>query len=225
LRGGARDGMWGSVTRAHLLALAVVSTLLAALALVFFDHPLSHWVAVHEQSDAWNPVVTVCEYFIGITPWAWTAPVVLCGGVLATVLVRRWHPYARAWMYVTIVYLVSRNLMGWGKTLSGRLRPHQWMKLGGDTFGHFGAGASFPSGHVVVFAGILIPLAVVVPRSRPLLLVILFIMIARIAVLAHFASDVFAGLALTALVAWVCTPLLMVSSVKPAEPPAVPAPR
>lgn len=213
------------MTRAHLLGLAVVSTLLAALGLLFFDQLLAHWVGAHEQSDAWNPVVTVCEYFIGITPWAWTAPVVLCGGVLATVLVRRWQHYARAWMYVTIVYLLSRNLMGWGKTLTGRLRPHQWLPLGGDTFGHLGTGASFPSGHVVVFAGILIPLAVVVPRSRPLLLVIPFIMIARIAVLAHFASDVFAGLALTALVAWACTPLLALSSIRPAAPRAAPAPR
>lgn len=208
-----------------MLALAVVCTLLATLGLLFFDVPLSQWVGAHEQSSAWDPIVTVCEYFIGITPWAWTATVVLVGGVLATLVVRRWHPHAPAWIYVTIVYLLSRNLMGWGKTLTGRLRPHQWLKAGGDTFGHLGMGASFPSGHVVVFAGILIPLAIVVPRSRPLLLVIPFIMIARIAVLAHFASDVFAGLALTALVAWACTPLLALASVKPAAPPAVPAPR
>jgi membrane-associated phospholipid phosphatase len=157
----------------------------------------------------------VLEYFIGITPWTLGAPVVLCAGVLATLLVARWRHHARAWMYITIVYLLARNLMGWGKTLTGRLRPHQWLHTGGDTFGHIGQGASFPSGHVVVFAGILIPLAVLVPRTRPLLLVIPFIMLARIAVLAHFVSDVFAGLALTALVAWACLPLL-----EPVSPPA-----
>ena len=225
MRAGASDGMWESVTRAHLLTLAAVSTLLATLGLVFFDLPLSQWVSAYEQSSAWEPIVTVCEYLIGVTPWVWTATVVLCGGVLATILVRRWHHHAPAWIYVTIVYLLSRNLTGWGKTLTGRLRPHQWLKAGGDTFGHLGTGASFPSGHVAVFAGILIPLAIVWPRSRPLLLVIPFIMIARIAVLAHFASDVFAGLALIALVAWVCTPLLALASVKPAAPPAAPAPR
>jgi undecaprenyl-diphosphatase len=205
------------VTRSHLLVLAVVSAMLAALGLLFLDVPLSQWVGAHEQSGAWAPIVTVLEYFAGITPWAWTAPVVLCAGVIATLAVARWRPHARAWMYVTVVYLLSRNLMGWGKTLTGRLRPHQWLKLGGATFGHFGDGASFPSGHVVVFAGLLIPLAVVAPRTRPLLLVIPFIMLARIAVLAHFASDVLAGLALTALVAWACTPLL--------EPVRSPAPR
>jgi membrane-associated phospholipid phosphatase len=224
LRAGAGDGIWGSVTRAHLLVVAVASTLLAALGVVWFDLPLSRWVGTHEQSGVWNPLVTVCEYFIGITPWAWTALVVLCGGVLATLVVPRWHRHARAWMYVTIVYLLSRNLMAWGKTLSGRLRPHQWLKLGGDTFGHLGDGASFPSGHVVVFAGILLPLAVVWPRSRPLLLVIPFIMIARIAVLAHFASDVLAALALTALVAWACAPVLALAVTRPA-PRAAPAPR
>ena len=221
----ARDGMWGSVTRAHLLTLAAVSTLLTVLSLLLFDFPLSRWVGAHEQHPAWESIVTACEYVIGITPWVWTATVVLCAGVLVTLAVPRWHPHARAWIYVTVVYLLSRNLIGWVKTITGRLRPHQWLPAGGDTFGHIGVGASFPSGHVAVFGGILIPLAIVYPRSRPLLAVLAFIMVARIAVLAHFASDVFAGLALTALVAWACTPLLALASVKPAAPPAVPAPR
>jgi membrane-associated phospholipid phosphatase len=199
----------GKVTRPQLLALAVVSMLVAMLAVLFIDLPLSRWVSAHQPSTLWEPAVSALEYITGIAPSPWIAPIVLCGGVIATLLVARWHPYARSWMYITIVYLLARNLMGWGKTLTGRYRPHQWLKHGGDdTFAHIGVGASFPSGHVVLVAGILIPLAVIVPRTRPLLLLIPFIMIARIAVLAHFVSDVFAGLALTALVAWAFVPLL-----------------
>jgi membrane-associated phospholipid phosphatase len=96
----------------------------------------------------------------------------------------------------------------WGKLLSGRYRPHQWVKIGGPTFGHIGQGASFPSGHVTLFGGLILPLVIAVPRLRPLLLVIPFVMVARIAVMAHFLSDVLAGLALISFVAWACAPLL-----------------
>ena len=49
---------------------------------------------------------------------------------------------------------------------------------------------------------------IIEPRARPLLVLIPFVMVARVAVLAHFVSDVFGGLALTALVAWAFAPML-----------------
>jgi membrane-associated phospholipid phosphatase len=65
-------------------------------------------------------------------------------------------------------------------------------------------GVSFPSGHVVLFASVLVPLAVVAPRTRPLLLIVGYAMLARVVVHAHFASDVIAALTLVTLVAWAC---------------------
>jgi membrane-associated phospholipid phosphatase len=196
------------VTRRHLLALALASTLATAFAIAVIDLPVARWIAAHEQSALWDPAVRVIEYLAGITPSPWTVPIVLTSGVLLTLAIGRWHRFTRSWMYMAVVYLLARNLMGWGKTLTGRYRPTQWSKLGGDTFGHLGDGVSFPSGHVVVIAGLVLPLAVIAPRTRPLLVVVAFIMIARVAVLAHFVSDVFGGLALTALVAWACAPLV-----------------
>jgi membrane-associated phospholipid phosphatase len=199
--------MWEGVTRRHLLTLAVASTLLAALAIAFIDLPVARWIAAHERSALWNPTVKILEYIVGISPSPWAVPIVLTGGVLVTLAVARWHRHAPSWMYVALVYLLARNLMGWGKTLTGRYRPRQWLLFGGETWGHLGDGASFPSGHVVVIAGLVLPLAVIAPRTRPLLVVVPFIMIARVAVLEHFVSDVLGGLALTALVAWACAPI------------------
>jgi membrane-associated phospholipid phosphatase len=210
--------MWRSVTRPHLLVLAVASTLLAALAIGFVDLPVARWIGAHEQSALWEPVVRILEYPAGITPSPWAMPIVLTGGVLLTLAVPRWRHAARSWMYVALVYLLARNLMGWGKLLTGRYRPHQWLELDGDTFGHLGDGMAFPSGHVVVIAGVVLPLAVLAPRTRPLLVVIPFIMIARVAVLAHFVSDVFGGLALTALVAWACAPIITSSAAAAGAP-------
>jgi membrane-associated phospholipid phosphatase len=59
-----------------------------------------------------------------------------------------------------------------------------------------------------VFGGLVLPLVIIEPRARPLLVVIPFVMAARVAVLAHFVSDVFGGLALTSLVAWAFAPLV-----------------
>ena len=210
--------MWGGVTRRLLLILAVASTLLAAIAFAFVDLPVARWIAAHERSTLWDRTVKILEYVVGITPSPWTVPIVLTGGVLVTLAVARWRRYAPSWMYVAMVYLLARNLMAWGKTLTGRYRPTQWFKLGGETWGHLGDGVSFPSGHVVVIAGLVLPLVVIAPRTRPLLVVVPFIMVARVAVLAHFVSDVLGGLALTALVAWACAPITaMASSVPPAR--------
>ena len=196
--------------RRYLLVIAAVSTALAPLAIAFVDKPVALWIAAHDESPLWSWLVGVLEYPVGIAPWTWTLPILLVLGVLGSLAVVRWRRHARAWMYVAIVYLLTRNLLGWSKTLSGRLRPFQWVHTGGgSTFGHVGDGVSFPSGHVTVFGGLILPLVIIEPRARPLLALIPFVMVARVAVLAHFVSDVLAGLALTSLVAWAFAPLVV----------------
>jgi membrane-associated phospholipid phosphatase len=195
------------VTRAQLLALAVVSALLAAVAIAIVDQPVARWLAARPPSSLWSRLVAILEYPAGIEPWPFTMPIVLTAGVVASLAVARWRRAARSWMYVALVYLIARNLMAWTKTLTGRLRPREWLPHGGATFGHLGDGVAFPSGHVVVFAALALPLAVIAPRTRPLLAVVAFVMVARVAVNAHYVSDVLAGLALVALVAWACAPV------------------
>jgi membrane-associated phospholipid phosphatase len=71
-----------------------------------------------------------------------------------------------------------------------------------------------------LFASIVVPLAVVYPRARPLLAIAVFAMTARVAVHAHFLSDVFGGFALVALLTWACVPLLrrtLQSEIQPAS--------
>ena len=62
-------------------------------------------------------------------------------------------------------HLVARNVMMWSKFAFGRLRPHQWH--GGPSLFH--GGGSFPSGHVMLFASLSLPIVVVFPRARRLL--------------------------------------------------------
>jgi membrane-associated phospholipid phosphatase len=196
-----------TLTRPRLAAIALASAVLAVIAGQWIDWPLARWVASFVPNPAWPTATHVLEYAAGIEPSDYTLPAILVVGALVALRVARWRRLAPLWIYLTITNLLARNLMMWGKFLAGRLRPHQWIHVGGPTFGHIGTGASFPSGHVTLFGGLIVPLVVAFPRLRPLLIVVVYIMIARIAVMAHFASDTLAGLALVTGVAWLCDPL------------------
>src|SRR6185503_5144895 len=186
-----------------LLLVAGAAALVTALCIVTIDQPLARWLATRETyPDAWNQVIAVLEYPLGIVPWKWSGICVLGAASLATLLVARLRPYAAVFLVVTLTHLFSRNASLWVKTLTGRYRPSQWIKHGGgDTFWHDGA-FSFPSGHVLLFGSILVPIALLYPRARRLLALLAFVMIARVAVNEHFVSDVIAGLAVVAAFTW-----------------------
>lgn len=174
--------------------------------MVTIDQPLARWLATREVWPAlWNDVIGVLEVPLGIEPWKWTGVCVLVFGSVVTLAVTRLRPYAAGFLIVTLVHLLARHTSLWVKTFTGRLRPSQWLDAGGSsdggTFWHDG-GYSFPSGHVLLFASIVVPIVVVYPRARPLLAIVAFVMIARVLVGAHFVSDVVGGFAAVALFTW-----------------------
>jgi membrane-associated phospholipid phosphatase len=186
-----------------LWILAAVSTAVTALCIVTIDQPIARWLATRETyPDVWNQAIAVLEYPLGIEPWKWAGICVLGAASLATLLVARLRSYAAVILIVTLTHLFARNASLWVKTLTGRYRPGQWLAHGGgDTFWHDG-GFSFPSGHVLLFGSVLIPIAFVYPRARPLLVVVGFVMIAKLAVNAHFVSDVIGAVAALAAFTW-----------------------
>ena len=185
-------------------ALVLTTAICAALTLLFaltIDEPFARWIATRETHPRfWNETIAYLEYPLGIEPYRWTGVWILCIGSIVSLL--WWRNTAHAWLLVTLVHLLGRNVMFWMKYLTGRLRPADWLQQGGDAW--LRDGWSFPSGHVILFASIAIPLAVAYPRTRPLLVVVVFSMCARVAVNAHFLSDVFGGLAVTTALTWLC---------------------
>lgn len=201
-----------------LLRLAVACLAAMLLSFALLDAPLAAWVKAHDTHPAvWNQILAALEYAMGIEPWRWLGTTVLVAGTLISRAVPRWEGAAKKWLLVTLAHFVASNLMIWGKHFSGRLRPHEW---------HHGAqwlqhGGSFPSGHLTFVGSLALPIAVIYPRSRnAMLAVIAYVGCARIAVSAHWASDVFAGIALTALVTWACA-----DAVRRAPWPAPPSSR
>jgi membrane-associated phospholipid phosphatase len=176
-----------------------VLTLVCALTL---DEPFARWIASHETHPSfWNEAIAYLEYPLGIEPYKWTGVWILCIGSIGSLLF--WRKQAHGWLLVTLVHLLGRNVMFWTKYLTGRLRPSEWLEAGGGGT-WLRDGWSFPSGHVILFASIAIPVAVSYPRARPLLVVVAFAGCARLAVNAHFLSDVFGGVAVTTAITWLC---------------------
>lgn len=191
-----------------LLRQALVALVLTLACIAVADQPFARWIATRETyPDFWNTGLGYLEYPLGIVPYPWTGVWILVGGTVITLAVPRMRQASFAFALVTLVHLIGRNLSLWLKFGFGRLRPVQWLAKGGDTFWRDG-GFSFPSGHAILFASIVVPLAVCYPRLRPLLAIVVFGCAARVAVNAHFLSDVIAGYGLIALLTWACVRLL-----------------
>lgn len=174
---------------------ALILTLLTLACIAAVDQPLARWLATRETyPHAWEQAVHVLEYAIGLEPWKWLGVCVLVGGAVVALVIRRG---VVPWVAVALSHLLARNLMLWGKQLTGRLRPFEWH--GGPMW--LQGGSSFPSGHVVLFASIVLPLAILYPRLRWLVAVPVFAAVARVMAHAHFASDVVGGFALCVAVA------------------------
>ena len=199
------DAPWSDRSGAPrwLIVLAIGASLLTAVAILVIDRPFARELATYETLAIWDRGVDVLEWAMLFPLWRFALPVALVAGMLVTVIVPRWRIHAPAWMFVAGVHLISRLTVNWIKDATGRLRPTQWLPTGSEeTFG-WEKGISFPSGHVTLFTSIALPLAVLYPRSRPIvalaIAVIVFISAARIGVSAHFLGDALGALTLVAL--------------------------
>lgn len=191
-----------------LLIMSAVTAVISGLAIVALDEPIARWLGGYQALDFWDHGIDALEWAIGLPIFSWISGIVLVLGMVITSAIPRWRGQAPAWTWIAAVHILSRMATLQIKLGTGRLRPHQWLAKGGDveTFGWLEA-HSFPSGHVTLFASIAIPLVVVVRQKHPRLAMVLLVpavypMLARVAVNAHFVSDVTASITLICLVAW-----------------------
>lgn len=184
-----------------------ISAVLTALCIVTIDRPIARVLGDYEQSAFWNRGVELLEWTVGLPVFKLFAPVVLVVAMVTAMAVPRLRTYAPSLMVIAGTHVICRFVTNRIKDATGRLRPNEWIAKGGeDTF--FRDGIAFPSGHVVLFASILIPLAIVAPRTRPLLVIVAFVALARIVVNAHYVSDAIGAITLAGLVAWALAALV-----------------
>jgi membrane-associated phospholipid phosphatase len=193
-----------------LLRIAAVSAVLSALAILFVDRPLA--VFLHARGGFLTPLFesgTVwIERLFGWQISKYLLGLVLAAAGLTMLIMRRRNQLAAALLVIGVSNLLGRLTAGTLKNVFERPRPEEWIVQG---IAFFAAdGNSFPSTHTAHFWSLFFALALFSkPAYWPWAAVVpVFISVARVAVNDHFAGDVFAGIAIAALVTW-CTQKLL----------------
>src|SRR5260221_14759950 len=84
-----------------LLRVAAIASLATAISLALIDEPVARAGASRDAwPSAWNFVIDIGEYAIGIEPWKWLGVCGLAARVIATRVGPRWRPPANRLLVV-----------------------------------------------------------------------------------------------------------------------------
>src|SRR5688572_30240919 len=161
---------------------ALAFTLIAAAGLLGVDAAMSRWTATLPQDQtlwdrgtAWLDLIVLKE----VSNFLLGAILLLAGGLL--LVLRATRRFGWATLYLGLVQFLTTTIADLAKPQLGRLRPWEAMAEPGAGDVWFVGANSFPSGHTAFYAGLFLPLMLLLPRWSWLwALPPLFIALARI---------------------------------------------
>jgi membrane-associated phospholipid phosphatase len=210
------------VNRRQLWWFLFIAIILTALSIFLIDQPVAAFVQrtggreskVLQEGTHWLEIASgfpIARYFLAY----------LLLGAAALLFIAKSTRLA-AWIFVFIgsTHLITRLVAGVLKNVFHRLRPFEVIQAGNWDWNFFGhQGSSFPSGHSAHFWSLFLPLLFLFPRYRwPLLVIPVFITIARVGVNDHWCSDVIASAGLAALFTLIFIWLFRMQRDEPAAP-------
>jgi membrane-associated phospholipid phosphatase len=211
------------MNRRNLTWAFLIAALLTVLSVFLFDQPIAAFVQraggrespVLQEGTHWLEIASgfpIARYFLAY---------LLLGGAALLFIAKSTRFAAWVLLFVGSTHLITRLVAGVLKNVFQRLRPFEVIQAGNWDWKFFtGHGNSFPSGHSAHFWGLFFPLLFLFPRYRlPLLVIPVFIMIARVGVNDHWCSDVLASAALAALFTLVFIWLFRMQRSEPAAAP------
>lgn len=182
----------------------LVALVLTLLSIFLFDQPIAAFVerVGGRQSVILQQGTHGLEVASGFPIARYFLTYLLLGASALWFISKSSRPIAWMLLFVACAQLGTRLTAGTLKGVFERLRPFEVIQAGNWDWKFFGGhGNSFPSGHAAHFWGLFFPLAFLFPRYRiPLLIIPLFISVARVGVNDHWCSDVIASAALAALI-------------------------
>jgi membrane-associated phospholipid phosphatase len=212
------------MNRRQLAYSVLVALVLTLLGIFFFDQPIAAFVqhAGGGQSVVLKKGTTWLEIAFGlhITQYFLTYFLLGLGAILFIAKTSR--PAAWVLFFVGCTQVVTRLTVTELKDVFQRLRPFKVIEAGNWDWKFFsGHGDAFPSGHSAFFWGLFFPLAFIFPRYRlPLLIIPVFISIARVGVNVHWCSDVIASAGLAVLITLVFAWLFRMEPAQDSRPRA-----
>jgi membrane-associated phospholipid phosphatase len=191
------------MNRRQLLWAFLIAVVLTLLSIFLFDQPIAAFVQraggresrILQEGTHWLEIASglpIARYFLAY---------LLLGAAALLFVAKSARPVAWMLLLIGSTHIVTRLVGGVLKNVFHRLRPFEVIQAGNWDWKFFGdQGSSFPSGHSAHFWGLFFPLLFLFPRYRlPLLIVPVFISIARVGVNDHWCSDVIASGGLAAL--------------------------
>jgi len=195
------------MTQRQLIWTFLAAVVLTVLSIFLFDQPIAAFVQrvggresrVFQEGTHWLEIASgfpIARYFLAF---------LLLGAAALLFIAKSTRPVAWLVLFVGATHVVTRLVTGLLKDVFHRLRPFEVIKAGNWDWKFFGdQGSSFPSGHSAHFWGLFFPLLFLFPRYRlPLLIIPVFISIARVGVNDHWCSDVTASAGLAALLTFI----------------------
>ncbi|MDP9003865.1 MAG: phosphatase PAP2 family protein [Verrucomicrobiota bacterium] len=190
------------MNKRQLISWTVVTLMLTLLSIFLLDQPIAAFVqrAGGRSSVIFLKGTSFLEIAFGfpINRSALTYALLAAAALLFIWKSTR----SAAWMvlFIACVQISTRLAVVGLKT--ERLRPFEVIQAGNWDWKFFRShGNAFPSGHGAYFWGLYFPLVFLFPRYRlPLLIIPLFISVARVGVNDHWCSDVLASATVAALI-------------------------
>jgi membrane-associated phospholipid phosphatase len=205
--------------RRTLLLSAFAAAALCVLSIFAFDGPTAAALSSlsSESRRGIQRLVTAFElvFAFGVSPYLYGLLVAVAGTL--TLVIRKGGVLPWALLFIGLSHVTARFLADILKPPFSRLRPFEALTSSGWQDAWFApVGNSFPSGHAVHFWSLFFPLAILFPRYGPALVVLpIVISVARIAVNDHYLSDIFASVAIAALVTWAFAVTVLDRGVRP----------
>jgi membrane-associated phospholipid phosphatase len=197
--------------------ISAVAGVLTPIALAVLDDLVVQASSLHAAHvfPWWKTVLHGFEVVSGAVVHPLFGPLVVATAALVCAARAPWRPYARPLVFVALCWTTTLVGVAILKIPFGRLRPRDLLTTpnAGAISAFFRGGGSFPSAYAAHAFGLALPLAILLPRWRILLLVVaVLVAFARVANNDHYLADVLASLALAALVTWLLARMLLPDS-------------
>jgi membrane-associated phospholipid phosphatase len=190
----------GLMNRRSITLATVLATALSITSVFFFDRPIAQLMqqlgGEHSKFLAVGTIVLEIASGMTLSKFALGFALMIAGAALLAWKSRR--DIAWILLFVGCTHFTARLIAGVLKEVFHRLRPVEVLASGAWDSQFFTAhGGAFPSGHTAQFWALFFPLAFLFPRlCIPLLILPIFIAVARVGVNDHWLSDVLASIAI-----------------------------
>ena len=192
------------MNRRQLAYSALVALVLTLLSIFLFDQPIAAFAqsAGGRQSPVLQGGTRWLEIAAGLPINRYFVTYLLLGAGALLFIAKSTRAIGWMLFFIATAQVVTRLTAGVLKNVFDRLRPFEVIQAGNWDWKFFsGNGSSFPSGHAALFWGLFFPLVFLFPRYwLPLLIIPVFISVARVGVNDHWSSDVIASAAIAAMV-------------------------